>query len=272
MKKIIIIIIVVSILAITTAISSYVFLNKSVENKKAVDTNDKGTNETTKDKEKNIENKNENQESTLLEEERELKTNTNTNTSTNNNANTNTNTNNKNERNENQEVSHEKETKNQNENNSNQEKKNTEERIEASKVYYCSSPYILENNKCVYSLKSEALIKYFCTEGNQNGTQCEITSTVEYIPNKYGVAAELCAQYNGSGYYNTCLCTNDGGTFRNNKCYKTVRTTKNATIDYYCPDSFNLIGQQCIKYFETDAPFKLDCPNGYKLNGNYCVK
>ena len=153
---------------------------------------------------------------------------------------------------------------NSNSNNNN----NNNKTIEATKEYYCIGNYKLEGKECVYSYSSSALINYTCNKGTLNGSKCNYTSTTKTPLNPYS-SVPGCSGLTG---YQYCSCA--GGVYENNTCYvyKETTITENAIANYYCPDSYTLVGDQCVLYSRTDAPFKLVCPAGYTLIGIECKK
>lgn len=155
---------------------------------------------------------------------------------------------------------------------------NTVIRIDATKEYYCIGNFQLIGTKCVSKISVDALSKYVCDEGELQGTSCIISGkTVVYV-NQYAGYYEACYS-KGLRDYNLyqCACSSQGGYTQKisdteYKCYKNGTTTKNARLEYYCTSGTTLVGNKCEKEYSTDAPFKLTCPNGYKLNGIYCEK
>lgn len=150
-------------------------------------------------------------------------------------------------------------------------KKDSKSTISATKEYYCSYGYTLNDNKCEYSISDEALVKYVCDSGVVDGSKCIVNTTIQI---RYtSVAEEICANYYGSGYWSRCVCNKSGGTLQSDgKCYQNTTIKKDASIEYYCPSGFELNGNKCNKHYETDALFKYTCPEGYTLNNTKCEK
>lgn len=151
-------------------------------------------------------------------------------------------------------------------------------KIDATKEYYCIGGFQLSGTKCINKLSVNAPSRYVCDEGELQGMNCIVSGkTLVYI-NQYAGYYEVCYNKGLSGYnLFQCACSSQGGytqkiSDNEYKCYKNGTTTKSAKLEYYCTSDTTLVGNKCEKEYSTDAPFKLICPDGYKLNGIYCEK
>lgn len=144
--------------------------------------------------------------------------------------------------------------------------------IQATKEYYCPQNYVLNENKCVYKITSSVLSRYKCDSGTLNGSKCITTSNTIITYSNYGSQAEACQSLYGSGQWDNCMCSKYGGTLQNQNCYKTNSIVKDATLEYYCPQNYNLEENNCVAYIENDAVLNYTCPQGYILNGTNCEK
>ena len=145
--------------------------------------------------------------------------------------------------------------------------------ISATISYYCLTGYTLNGKKCTSTTSYDAGVKYSCTSGTLKGQNC--VSPVDIYVNYTLASIEYCTAkgFAGSGYFNTCKCTQSGGEFlKNGDCYKSGYKTVPASVEYYCSDSFELIGTKCVASSTIDAFYKYECPDGYKLNGTQCEK
>lgn len=143
------------------------------------------------------------------------------------------------------------------------DKNNLEEVNDATKEYYCTDGYFLEENECVKIYKISPIVKYTCDEGKVSDKNC-IIETKEYgktsgNKNEYGGLAMSCEE----GYT---------WAIDSFECYKIITTTKPATPNYSCMEGYTLTGTECIKSVTSNSLYKYTCPNGYKLDGQKCYK
>ena len=105
---------------------------------------------------------------------------------------------------------------------------------------------------------------YTCPEGyTKNGTKC--------IKNTTGATIDATPIYNPDRVVTTDAKLNDGGSYT---VYADYIKTKTGT-DYTCPEGYTLNGSYCIKYTdatEVDGAISYTCPSGYTKNGTKCLK
>ena len=146
--------------------------------------------------------------------------------------------------------------------------------------YYCTSPYTLNGNKCEYTLSSEALTRYYCSSGTLSGSSCISYTKFPLVQS----VRQWCANsgLSGSGSCPSAGCNAVGGIYDRDLynsdssslywCYKLQESSTSAKQEYYCPSGYTLVGNQCTKFYQLDAPFNASCPSGYTFNGSECAK
>ena len=105
---------------------------------------------------------------------------------------------------------------------------------------------------------------YTCPEGyTKNGTKC--------LKNTTGAAIDATPVYGPDQVVTTEAKYNYSGDY---KVYADVIKTEIGT-DYTCPEGYTLNGSYCIKYtdaIENPINTTITCPSGFTQNGNQCIK